>query len=920
MSSLVETNWRLVLLGVTSAVLSIASGWTTLDGMSNFTNAPVLSFLITFGIQSVMLISAWMLGEAVVNRFHGVKSGRRAALTALFFFLAFLVASSVVFFTAVLPYFTDHVTTAPNLSHWVGPTVGVSVIFCTVAIVLRFWSSNNPARALFSAAMLAVMFTVCMITSVFFSFDSLFSTVFPESERRRVSEIRARSLTDGVLNDLMIIALESRVVEKTRVLESPAWRTFSRGIDTLRSRMADQRSTLGQEVVALTEQRRKAAQVVLRERAALDVRRESARRHEANLRADLERLVAKRTELQSENEKLDSKIFANTQMLQKTEVRAQAEESGLSQSQTRGRGPLYKALVQNIELAKIELNGLQDERVAIQKHIAEIERKIDELDEELFKKSVEVTTAENDISALDLKSSGSGVLAGNELVRSELASKSSALIAARAGFDQSVMKESLDSLGQACRAAAEVLKRAGGDVDGACSTADVTLAAAQVFKLNAGVEALSAKCSILAGKNVPDGSVEGLVTGARGCLQLAELPSEAAESLRRRLDNIERNRDDRAHRFIVTINAFQDGNKLAYLALAIALSIDGLVFVSGLLAAASRASPFRSLPGAAGHTVASADRIMRSALLPDPGKAASLILSVIQPITSTSESQREGFTHQLDFGDPRIRKLPELRRLINAAAGIGAALTTDVSLQVYQLRREIVDFLAQHLSSPDLRRRKGATPSTGQERIGEAICGASPGAVRKFGKYMRPAEPDGAFVCNIDLANVGEKDRADVLNVLNAAAIGGFLRPDAGNGSGYRISREFAAVVLEAISEAEPNNNENTASVVRPQSIQADITSASDAKHLEPALGMSGEVASAETEHSNGQSDLRFAPKCMDLDAGERAVKVSVVRRLRSPPVCNRGAKPAQDAWPDNPKENAEHLKVKIVGDTMQFE
>ena len=34
------------------------------------------------------------------------------------------------------------------------------------------------------------------------------------------------------------------------------------------------------------------------------------------------------------------------------------------------------------------------------------------------------------------------------------------------------------------------------------------------------------------------------------------------------------NRDDKAHRFVVTWNAFQDGNRLAYLALAIAIGID----------------------------------------------------------------------------------------------------------------------------------------------------------------------------------------------------------------------------------------------------------------------------------------------------------------------------------------------------------
>ena len=58
------TNWQLSLLASTALVLSLASGWTTWDGMRNFTGEPVLSFMITFGIQGVMLIIAWIIGES----------------------------------------------------------------------------------------------------------------------------------------------------------------------------------------------------------------------------------------------------------------------------------------------------------------------------------------------------------------------------------------------------------------------------------------------------------------------------------------------------------------------------------------------------------------------------------------------------------------------------------------------------------------------------------------------------------------------------------------------------------------------------------------------------------------------------------------------------------------------------------------
>jgi hypothetical protein len=60
----ITSNWRLALLGATGVVLSLASGWTTWDGMRNFTQEPVLSLMITFGIQGVMLIVAWLIGES----------------------------------------------------------------------------------------------------------------------------------------------------------------------------------------------------------------------------------------------------------------------------------------------------------------------------------------------------------------------------------------------------------------------------------------------------------------------------------------------------------------------------------------------------------------------------------------------------------------------------------------------------------------------------------------------------------------------------------------------------------------------------------------------------------------------------------------------------------------------------------------
>src|SRR6185369_2491117 len=75
------SNWQLALLGATALALSLASGYTTFDGMRNFTSAPLLSVFISFGIQGVMLIVAWLIGESfAVGMNQRTSDGRRVRL------------------------------------------------------------------------------------------------------------------------------------------------------------------------------------------------------------------------------------------------------------------------------------------------------------------------------------------------------------------------------------------------------------------------------------------------------------------------------------------------------------------------------------------------------------------------------------------------------------------------------------------------------------------------------------------------------------------------------------------------------------------------------------------------------------------------------------------------------------------------
>ena len=79
------SNWRLALLGSAALLLSLAGGWTTWDGMKNFTGEPVLSAMFTFGIHGVMLIVAWLIGESFATGMNqmtgptGAASARRSS-------------------------------------------------------------------------------------------------------------------------------------------------------------------------------------------------------------------------------------------------------------------------------------------------------------------------------------------------------------------------------------------------------------------------------------------------------------------------------------------------------------------------------------------------------------------------------------------------------------------------------------------------------------------------------------------------------------------------------------------------------------------------------------------------------------------------------------------------------------------------
>src|SRR5690606_11877001 len=169
--------------------------------------------------------------------------------------------------------------------------------------------------------------------------------------------------------------------------------------------------------------------------------------------------------------------------------------------------------------------------------------------------------------------------------------------------------------------------------------------AAVIFGLNSGLKTFESECA--GGSRLEQlQSADDLFGFARKCLADSGLPSADTEALRARINRAELNRDDKAHRFVVTLNAFEDGNTLAYLALAIAIGLDSLIFMAGLFGANAVRSPLSDVPTFKARSAQQLEAIIDTALLPHRLETARLVLGAMQPITSENGFITEVFVHE----------------------------------------------------------------------------------------------------------------------------------------------------------------------------------------------------------------------------------------------------------------------------------
>ena len=267
------SNWQLALLGTTGVVLSLASGYTTWDGMRNFTGEALLSGMITFGIQGVMLIVAWLIGESFAT---GMNTQSRKAPSTL---------------------------VNPAVQTWLGAGIGLLVFIAGLTLLLQWtgqadvrqastndlsWSRTGDKFLIFAFGLLMaalfvlyaasdlirpyiqgfrvivrnsvlwLMFLACMATSVFFSFDSLFTSIFPQSERVRAAELRAQNQVSGIVADITQAIGERKSLEADALFKSEPWTAYEGQLNGIGKAAAASEGAIERYVNNQIESRRRA--------------------------------------------------------------------------------------------------------------------------------------------------------------------------------------------------------------------------------------------------------------------------------------------------------------------------------------------------------------------------------------------------------------------------------------------------------------------------------------------------------------------------------------------------------------------------------------------------------------------------------------------------------------------------------------
>ncbi|MGI9378205.1 MAG: hypothetical protein ACR2OW_01050 [Methyloligellaceae bacterium] len=718
------TNWRLVLLGLTGLVLSLASGWTTFDGMTNFTRNGFLSLLITFGIQGVMLVTAWLIGESFATGATGEGQQRKGtdSVKQIFVKAVYLCITTFVLFAVawllarfILQYDTSSVQQAvsENLLYLL---FILGVIFAVAFFLVLFARADivgpyaQGIRVILSHLPLWFMFLCCMATSVFFSFDSLFSSIFPEDERKRAGELRSQGQISGIVADLEALIKKRRDEEAQVLFQGEPWKAYETELVRLAEIVRQAPDAIEAQVVAKMNERQTALAAEREKLSGALSSQERLNAERAQLSATAARIAEQRPSRLNTIDQLETRIQTKQQEIAERRAAAEAEARGVGSTGQAGRGPIFRELNKFVTKLEIEIGALREQLNAVNSDLENLDRRASsanartiEIDKQLARLKSQEISAEEGIKIQDSLNQLDSNLqfdttGGLKVLDEQLAT-----------FRQepnqqafSNIQRSCGSLLQAISTVSELSQKAG-SID--CEPGQANEAAGRIFAINNNLKSYEALCGKQAA--IPS-EIDAILNFGQKCVQTSGLVGADTQNFRLQLNRMALNRDDKAHRFVVTWNSFADGNRLAYLALAIAIAIDGLVFMSGLFGANAIVSPLADSPRARNRPISQLEEIVDNALLPNRAYAAELVLNVMQPILDDDDS---GYVARVDLNGLAVDQHLTIRKVLTAGAVLGLIKQDENASHHYLVRPELFEYLSMvNAREAKLGNKEDATP------------------------------------------------------------------------------------------------------------------------------------------------------------------------------------------------------------------
>ena len=790
------TNWRLALIGSSALILSLAGAWTTWDGMRNFTGESVLSAMFTFGIHGVMLIVAWLIGESFATGMNQVQGRHGRSVSPPMVALTVLGGALLVIAAAVAILHAGF-----SSDQLLYGSAGAGALLLVTAGVMMFSKSDviqpyaQGLRIVAKNSMLWVMFLACMATSVFFSFDSRFNVIFPKDQRERAAEIRTKNQVAGVVADIGETISTRRITEAEKLFQSEGWAAYEGQLANLSRASEGAEQEIEAHFTRQMESHRSAI-AEQQERVATATSGQAGLANKKTVLTDeLSRLKAERPGLAADYSGKKSELDSRAKEIDAKRVEAMAEDKGVEGSLKAGKGPIYRERVAEMSRLR-EYYKIGEERVrdaqkrleAVDTRVTQIERELAGVDGELAKLKGEAVTAEQRIAAAESSQ------LGQEGQKVDPARVRAAFEQARAGFRQQPDAEHLSTLHQYCTQLYDAMISTAATKDRVrnvdCDPKRAVEAAAAIFTLNAGLQAFAANCA--GGDKVPTtGGVDPLLSFGRKCLRDSGLPSSDANVMGERLSFIDLNRDDKAHNFVVSLNAFQDGNRLAYLALAIAIGIDSLIFMTGLFGANAVRSPLSDVPSRKARNSQELNAMIETALLPDTFRKARLVGQSMHPIENVDGYSNEVRLHELD-----PETAVQVRDVLNAGAIIGAVRRGEYPGH-FLVRSELLEFLnsviKRELESNPEKAARGMTMDQLEDQIVVALLpnvGETCAAVMSELVPIDDIKATG-FTSVLSLDDVLDESRPAILNVLNTGATFSVVQRDTKSDDTYFVHKDL---------------------------------------------------------------------------------------------------------------------------------